>query len=359
MVIGVPCEIKEHEYRVGITPGGVRELRRDGHRVLVEKSAGIGSGYSDEDYAKEGTEVSNKNAVFKNSELIVKVKEPLSSEFKFFRKGQSLFTFLHLAPNPELVKILLQKHIAAFGYETLEVNSTLPLLEPMSEIAGKMAPLMAAYYQQKIHGGGGILLTGAHDIAPANVLVLGAGTVGLNAVKIAFNNGARVTVLNRGMEKLREIERIYNGHVKTLTVTDEHIKTEVPQADIVIGAVLVTGARAPRLIPRDLVAKMQKGSVIVDVAVDQGGCVETTRPTTHSNPVYSVNGIIHYAVTNMPGAYPKTSTIALTNRTIPYIKTLARDGIEEALKKDEALKSALNIFRGDIFHKGLAESLSA
>jgi len=356
MIIGIPKEIREHEYRVGITPEGVKELKKDGHRILIEKSAGAGSGFSDEDYIQCGAEVSDKNRLFNDSELIIKVKEPLSSEYDLLQEGQSLFTFLHLAPNLELFSVLLKKNITALAYETLEAGGILPLLMPMSEIAGKMAPVIAAYYQQKVHGGYGILLTGAEGIPPANVLILGAGTVGMNALKVAFGIGANITIINRGTDKFKLIDALYQGKVKTLISTKDNIESEVLKADVVIGAVLITGAITPKLISRALVSKMKKGSVIVDVAVDQGGCVETTRPTTHSNPVYIVDGVVHYAVVNMPGAYPRTSTLALTNRTLPYIKILAKTGIENAIKGNEPLRTALNTYKGKIMHKALAES---
>lgn len=356
MIIGIPKEIREHEYRVGITPEGVKELKKDGHRIIIEKSAGAGSGFSDEDYIQCGAEVSDKNRLFNDSELIIKVKEPLPSEYDLLQEGQSLFTFLHLAPNLELFSVLLKKNITALAYETLEADGILPLLMPMSEIAGKMAPVIAAYYQQKVHGGYGILLTGAEGIPPANVLILGAGTVGMNALKVAFGIGANITIINRGTDKFKLIDALYQGKVKTLISTKDNIESEVLKADVVIGAVLITGAITPKLISRALVSKMKKGSVIVDVAVDQGGCVETTRPTTHSNPVYIVDGVVHYAVVNMPGAYPRTSTLALTNRTLPYIKILAKTGIENAIKGNEPLRTALNTYKGKIMHKALAES---
>lgn len=355
MIIGIPKEIKEHEYRVGIIPSSVKELKKDGHRIIVEESAGEGSRFSDEDYQKAGAEILDKVRLFNDSELIVKVKEPLPTEYDLLREGQALFTFLHLAPNPELTSILLKKNVTALAYETLEVKGALPLLMPMSEIAGKMAPVIAAYYQQRVYGGEGILLTGVEGCPPAKVLVLGAGVVGMNALKVAYGIGASVTVINRGVEKLERINERYQGKVKTLTATKENIESEALKADVVIGAVLITGARTPKLISKELVSKMKKGAVIVDVAVDQGGCIETTKPTTHNNPVYSVNGVIHYAVSNMPGAYPRTSTLALTSKTIEYIKILANSGIENAIKENVQLKSALNTYKGKVVHEALAE----
>lgn len=358
MVIGIPKEIKEYEYRVGITPSGVRELKKEGHRIIVEESAGEGSDFSDKDYQKAGAELSDKNRVFNNSELIIKVKEPLPSEYDVLRKGQVLFTFLHLAANPELVNLLLRKNIAGFAYETLEENGILPLLTPMSEIAGRMAPVMAAYFLQRIHGGNGVLLSGVEGVPPARVLVLGAGVVGINATRVALGIGARVIVINRGIEKLQHIDELFHGNVDTLLATRENVEIEVLKADVLIGAVLVPGARTPTLVSKELVARMKKGSVIVDVSVDQGGCVETTKPTTYSNPVYIVDGVVHYTVANMPGAYPRTSTLALTNRTLSYVKMLSRNTIEDAIGKDKPLRSALNTYKGKIMNEALAKSLS-
>lgn len=357
MIIGVPKEIKEHEYRVGITPAGVKELAKGGHRIIVEQSAGTGSGFADEDYQLAGAEISDRKNLFHTSELIVKVKEPLPEEFYLFHEGQALFTFLHLASNPELTKILLQKNITGFAYETLEANNTLPLLKPMSEIAGKMAPFIAAFYLQKIHGGEGLLLTGAEGVSPAQVLILGAGVVGMNALKIASGMGAQVTVINRGAEKLKQIDEMYKGHVKTLPATAENIETETIRADVLIGAVYVTGSKTPKLISKELVSKMKKGAVIVDVSVDQGGCIETTRPATHNNPIYTVDGVVHYTVANMPGAYPRSSTLALTAATIEYIKILADNGLDLSVKAGHPLRTALNTCRGKIVHKAVAEAL--
>ena len=357
MIIGIPREIKEHEYRVGITPSGVTELVKEGHRVLAEVSAGIGSGFSDEDYQGAGAVITDKGSLFRDAELIVKVKEPLPLEYEMFRPGQAVFTFLHLASAPDLVKMLLEKNITAFAYETLEVNGAEPLLMPMSEIAGKMAPVIAAYFLQRIHGGSGILATGADGVLPARFLILGAGTVGMGALQVAVGMGADVTVINRGKDKLDRIDKMYGGKVKTVITTIENIEAEAVNADVIIGAVYVTGARTPKLISRGLISKMKNGSVLVDVSVDQGGCAETTRPTTHSHPIYTVDGVIHYCVTNMPGAYPRTSTLALTNRTIEYIKMLAGMGIEKAAAGDTSLKSALNTYNGRIMHKAVAASV--
>lgn len=355
MIIGVPKEIKEEEHRVAVTPSGVSELRKVGHHVLIERSAGEGSGFSDIEYEKAGALMVGKSELFNDADLILKVKEPLASEYDLFRKGQALFTYLHLAPNPDLIDFLLKKRITGLAYETLEIEGRLPLLKPMSEIAGKMAPVMAANFLQKVHGGSGVLMSGVEGAPCAKVLILGAGNVGMNALKVAYGMGAEVTVINKGSVKLAQIDRLFEGRVRTLHSTDENITAEVMEADVVIGAVLVTGAKAPKLISRELVSNMKKGSVIVDVAVDQGGCAETTRPTTHTDPVYTVDGVIHYAVANMPGAYPRTSTQALTNKTVEYVKILADMGIERAIEENAALKSALNTYQGNIMYQAITD----
>lgn len=357
MVIGIPKEIKDHEYRVSATPSGVSRLVSEGHTVIVEKHAGAGSGFPDDDYLRAGAKISDREALFRASELVVKVKEPLPAEFDLLRSSQILFTFLHLASNPELVSMLLKKKISALAYETLEDGGTLPLLQPMSEIAGKMAPVVGAYYLQKIHRGSGLLLTGAGGVSPARVLILGAGIVGMGALEVAHGMGARITVINRGAEKLKKIDALYHGKVKTLAATKDHIESEVLASDVLIGAVYVTGARTPKLVSRNLVSRMKKGSVIIDVSVDQGGCIETSRPTTHNDPVYVVDGIIHYSVTNMPGAYPRTSTLALTERTIGYISTLAASGTDQAIAGNSPLRSALNTHKGEIMNPAVAESI--
>lgn len=357
MRIGIPKEIKEHEYRVSLTPQGVKELVNNGHEVIVERSAGSGSGFPDDDYLGAGAELSDKRRLFDKSDLIVKVKEPLPAEYEFFREGQAVFTFLHLAANPELTEFLLMKKITGLAYETLEIDGYLPLLIPMSEIAGKMSPVIGAYYLQKIHGGSGILLAGVSGVSPAEVLILGAGTAGMSALRIVRGIGAEITVINRGEDKLRTIDNLYKGEVNTLISTEENIEKEVLRTDLLIGAVLVAGSRTPSLVSRELVSKMKKGSVIVDISVDQGGCVETTRPTNHSNPVYTVDGVIHYCVANMPGAYPKTSTLALAGRTLEYIKMIADIGIDNVVKEETPLRNALNTYNGGIMHKALADSI--
>ena len=358
MVIGVPKEIKREEYRVSITPSGVEELKRHGHSVYVEKGAGEGSGFSDADYLTSGAGVADRGTLFKEAELIVKVKELLPDEFGFVRERQALFTFLHLAPNNELTRVLLDKKVTSFGYETLRKGDALPLLAPMSEIAGRMAPLMGAYYLQKIHAGSGILSAGVPGVKPAKALILGAGVVGTNAARIALGLGIDTIVMNKGEERLRRIDELFMGRINTLPLKDYTIRKEIRDADIIIGAVLVPGGKTPMLVTKEMLKTMKRGSVIVDVSVDQGGCVETSRPTTHDNPVYSIEGIIHYTVANMPGAYPRTSTLALTNATLPYIAALADKGIESAIKKDIELRSALNTCNGEIMNAALKESLS-
>jgi alanine dehydrogenase len=356
MVVGVPREIMTHEYRVSVTPAGARELLGDGHRVLVEHGAGEGSDFPDAEYEAAGAALAGKDALFSEAELIVKVKEPVAPEYGFFRNGQALFTFLHLAPNRELIDMLLEKEITAIGYETLEDGKGLPLLKPMSAIAGRMSPLVAAQYLQRPLGGRGVLASGVPGVPPAYAVILGGGTVGENAARIALGLGMRVSVLNRGIGKLERLDEMYQGRVHTLAALEDTIAGEVREADILIGAVLVAGARAPRLVSRRMVQTMKRGAVIVDVSVDQGGCIETIRPTTHDDPVYEAEGVMHYAVTNMPGAYPRTATLALTNSTLPFVRRLAALGTETAIREDRALRSAVNTWRGSIVHAGLAES---
>ncbi|GAB4390017.1 MAG: alanine dehydrogenase [Thermodesulfovibrionales bacterium] len=357
VTIGIPREIKAHEYRVSVTPDGVAALKAGGHEVLVENSAGEGSGFEDALYRDAGAEVVGRDEVYCRSDLIVKVKEPLEEEYGLLREGQTLFTFLHLAPNPGLTDLLLRKNIAAFAYETLEDRGGLPLLTPMSEIAGRMSPLVAAYFLQRPMGGSGVLPAGAAGVPPARALVIGAGVVGTNAARVALGLGMRVTVVNRGLERLRELDGLLGGRIDTMSASEESISACLGEADVVVGAVLVKGARAPRCVTRGMLGLMKKGSVVVDVSIDQGGCFETSRPTTHDDPVYEVDGIIHYAVANMPGAFPRTSTLALSNATLPYIVKLASLGAEKAARQDPALRSALNTLRGKITHRGLAESL--
>ncbi len=357
MIIGIPKEIKKEEFRVSVTPSGARELRQAGHTILIETGAGTGSGFPDDEYLQADADVIDKEALFAKADLIVKVKEPLDSEYDLLTYGQALFTYLHLAPNRELTEILLKKNIAAFAYETLETRGILPLLIPMSEVAGRMAPLMGAFFLQKFHGGTGLLPSGIEGVRPAKAVILGAGVVGTNAARTASGIGMDVVVMNRGIERLQKIDEMFMGRVKTLALTRENILQEIEDADIVVGAVLVPGGKTPVLITRDMLKTMKKGAVIVDVAIDQGGCAETSRPSTHDKPIYEVDGIIHYTVANMPGAYPRTSTLALTNATLPYIKMLADRGISKAAE-DPILRTALNTYQGKIIHPVIAATMN-
>jgi alanine dehydrogenase len=358
MVIGVPKEIKDHEYRVSVTPNGVRALRQAGHDIWVEPSAGFGSGYSDEDYRGAGaTMADSKEQLFQKATLIVKVKEPLLSECHFFRPGQTLFTYLHLASLPDLTKALLETTITAIAYETIEaIDGTLPMLKPMSEIAGRMSVQIGARYLEKTQGGRGVLLAGVPGVDPGKVVVLGAGVVGSSAIRIAVGMGAQVTVINLDLERLRALDDLYCGRIVTRASSQAAIDESVMSADLVVGAVLVPGARAPKLVSRELVARMKPGAVVVDVAVDQGGCFETTKPTTHSDPVYVVNGVLHYCVANMPGVVPRTSTIALTNATLPYLLRLANQGIASSIRADPGLAKGVNLSGGKITCRGVADA---
>ena len=356
MIIGVPKEIKDYEYRVSLTPDGARVLLQAGHQVVVEPSAGQGSGFSDDAYRQAGAQVAGSKAeVFQQADLIVKVKEPQLSECALFRPGQVLFTYLHLASLPDLTKALVAADIMAIAYETVEARDhSLPMLRPMSEIAGRLAVQVGAHYLGTVQGGRGLLLAGVPGVPPAHVVVLGAGVVGTSAVRIAVGMGARVTVINLDLDRLRFLDDLYGGRIATCAATESAIERAVVDADLVIGAVLVPGARAPKVVSRALVKKMKPGSVIVDVAVDQGGCCETTRPTTHSEPVYAVDGVLHYCVTNMPGIVPHTSTLALTNTTLPYIVRLASEGVEKAIRADSGLAKGVNVMNGRITCQGVA-----
>lgn len=358
MLIGVPKEIKDHEYRVSLTPEGAATLRQSGHEVWLESSAGQGSGFSDDEYRKAGASVAgSKEEVFKKADLIVKVKEPLLSECHLFRPGQVLFTYLHLASLVDVTKELLSSKVTAIAYETTESkDGSLPMLKPMSEIAGRMSVQIGAQYMEKIHGGRGVLLGGVPGVEPGKVVVLGAGIVGSSAIRIAVGMGAQVTVINLDIERLRHLDDQYQGRIITRAASSTTIEEAVCLADLVIGAVLVPGAKAPTLVSRSLVSRMKSGSVIVDVSVDQGGCVETTRPTTHSDPVYVVDGVVHYCVANMPGIVPRTSTYALTNATLPYLLRLASDGVDRAIHADPGLAKGVNLKDGKIVHRGVAEA---
>ena len=358
MIIGVPKEIKDHEYRVSVTPDGVQALRQAGHEVLVEPTAGMGSGYSDDHYQRAGAKLaSSKEALFREAGVIVKVKEPQLSETRLFRSGQVLFTYLHLASSAELTKALLEAGITAIAYETIQAkDGTLPMLKPMSEIAGRMSVQVGAHYLEVTQGGRGLWLGGVPGVEPAKVVILGAGTVGSAATRIAVGMGAHVTVINLDIEQLRRLDDLYRGRIVTRASTQAAIEESVVTADLLIGAVLVPGARAPKLVSRALVGKMKSGSVIVDVAVDQGGCVETSRPTTHSNPIYLVEDVLHYCVANMPGIVPRTSTQALTNATLPYLLTLGSFGVDAAVRADAGLAKGVNLSQGKVTCRGVAEA---
>jgi len=356
MIIGVAKEIKPHEYRVALSPHGVAQLVRDGHRVLVEHAAGTGSGYDDEHYRSAGGELVNHTTLFGMAELVVKVKEPLPAEFDLLRQGQILFTYLHLAPNRPLTDLLITRGVTAFAYETLEKDGGTPLLTPMSEIAGRMAPLIGSYYLQRFLGGNGLLPTGVPGVRPARALIIGAGIVGRNAARTSVGLGMETVILNRGSERLREMEQEFHSRVRTGFLNDTSMRDELARADIVVGGLYAKGERTPVVIDRQMLSVMQRGAIIVDVAIDQGGCVETSRPTTHDDPVFETDGIMHYCVANMPGAYPHTATIALTSATLPYIRLLAQLGGEEAVKSSPELRSALNIHHGTIVHPAVAYS---
>jgi alanine dehydrogenase len=357
MIVGVAREIKEYEYRVAMTPQGAARMVHDGHTILVEQGAGQGSGFADADYLVAGAFLVDRKALFAEAEMLVKVKEPLPAEYPLLRPGQILFAYLHLAPNPLLTETLIKRGITAFAYETLERDGHTPLLTPMSEIAGRMAPLMGCYFLQRPHGGTGLLPSGVSGVGPARAVIIGAGIVGQGAAFTASGIGMATMVLNRGADRLREIDQLFRGTVKTRLLTPDALREEIATADLVVGALYATGSRTPVVISRDMLGSMKPGAVIVDVAIDQGGCAETSRPTTHDSPVFTVDGIIHYCVANMPGAYPRTSTEALTNATLPYIRQLARQGADAAATSTE-LSSALNIKEGAIIHKGVAAAAS-
>jgi alanine dehydrogenase len=359
MIVGVPKETKVHEYRVGLTPQSVRELVAHGHEVRVETRAGAGIDFDDEAYRAAGaTIVATADEVFATAALVVKVKEPQEGERRRLREGQVLFTYLHLAPDPAQAKDLIASRAICIAYETVtSASGSLPLLAPMSEVAGRMSIQAGASALEKSKGGRGVLLSGVPGVAPAKVVILGGGVVGVNAAQMAAGLGADVTVLDRSLDALRRIDARFGSAVKTLFSTDAAVEAEVLQADLVIGAVLVPGAAAPRLISRKLLARMKRGAVLVDVSIDQGGCFETSRATTHDAPTYEVDGVIHYCVANMPGAVARTSTIALNNATLPFVLALADKGWKRALREDAHLANGLNIARGQVTHRAVAEAL--
>ncbi|MCX7098288.1 MAG: alanine dehydrogenase [Methylococcales bacterium] len=358
MLIGLPKEIKDNEFRVGMMPSTVQTLTQQGHQVLVQTGAGIGSGFTDSEYQAVGATIVPHAEAAWAAQLVVKVKEPIATEYHFLREGLLLFTFLHLASNQALTEALLASGTTAIAYETVQsTTGQLPLLTPMSEVAGRMATQVGAFYLLKHQGGRGVLMGGVPGVAPANVLILGAGIVGSNAARVAVGLGAQVTVLDISHERLKYLDDIYRGQLQTRASNQHTLESLLPTADLVIGAVLIPGGRAPSLITRAMLPIMQKNAVIVDVAVDQGGCIETTRPTTHSNPSYEVDGIVHYCVANMPGAVPRTSTIALNNQTASYIKQLADQGLA-ALRNNPALCQGLNTTHGQITHPEIASAFA-
>jgi alanine dehydrogenase len=358
MIIGVPKEIKDHETRVGLVPSGVIALREAGHEVLVETHAGEGSSITDREYMQAGAAILASAAeVWRRADLVVKVKEPQPGEYGYFRPGLILFTYLHLAPLPDLTDKLISSKVNGVAYETiLESDGSLPLLTPMSEVAGRMAVQVGAQYLEKPNGGRGILIGGVPGVAPANVVILGGGIVGTNAAKIAVGMGAHVTIIDRNLNRLRQLDDIFNGEVVTLASNVWTISENLKTADLVVGAVLIPGASAPRLVKREMIATMKRGAVVVDVAIDQGGCFETSHATTHTEPVYLVDGVLHYCVSNMPAAVPHTSTFALTNATFPYLLELANYGLEGACERHASLKKGVNTYNGYVTHAGVAAS---
>lgn len=360
MVIGVPKETKDNEFRVAMVPAGARALKEAGFKVIVEKDAGSGSIIPDNDYEAAGAEiVKTAEEVYSKADLIVKVKEPLEREFKYFKEGQIIFTFFHFASNTSLADELIKKNVTAIAYETVELDDrTLPILTPMSEIAGRLSVQVGAHHLMKAYGGRGVLLSGVPGVERGVVAILGGGIVGLNAAKIAVGLNAEVLLLDNRLERLRYLDDVFGGRIKTLASNAYNVESALRRCELLIGAVHIPGARTAKLITRDMLKLMKKGSVIVDVSVDQGGCVETIRPTTHTNPVFEVDGIVHYGVSNMPGAVPRTSTFALTNATTPYIIKLARSGFKGAIEADPSLKRGVNIHNSHVTHKTVAEALN-
>lgn len=359
MRIGTPKELKNHEYRVGLTPASARELVKAGHEVMIQKGAGIGVGLSDADYAMAGATVAAEAAeIFAWADLLVKVKEPQPQECRMLRRGQTLFTYLHLAPDPAQTELLLASGATAIAYETVTAaDGSLPLLAPMSEVAGRLAAQAGAHCLEKAQGGAGVLLGGVPGVAPAKVLIIGGGVVGDNAAAMALGMGADVTLLDCSLSRLRQVGMEYGGRVKCVYSTADAIEEYALRSDLVIGAVLVPGAAAPKLLSRDIIARMKAGSVVVDVAIDQGGCFETSRPTTHQQPTYLVDGVAHYCVANMPGAVPRTSTFALNNATLPFIMALAEQGVKQALLRDPGLRNGLNVHQGRVTCEAVARDL--
>lgn len=359
MIIGVPKEIKISENRVGITEAGVKQLVKEGNTVYIEKDAGLGSQITNEQYVKMGAKILDTKAeVYKKADMIMKVKEPLSDEYELLRENQILYTYLHLAAEPKLTKVLCERKVKAIAYETIQLpDGSLPLLKPMSEVAGRMATQIGAFYLQKDHGGKGILLGGVTGVRPAKVTIIGGGVVGTNAAKMAMGLGANVTVLDLNTARLEYLDDIFQGRLMTLYSNTKNIEEAVRDCDLLIGGVLITGQKAPTLVSKELVSSMSKGSVVVDVAVDQGGCIETCRPTSHQQPTYEVDGVIHYCVPNMPGVVPRTSTYALTNMTLKYGSMIASMGVEDAVAKDAALLKGINVYNGYVCYEPVAHDL--
>ena len=356
MRIGVAKEIKSDEYRVALTPAGALELINAGHEVLVETDAGTGSAFPDDAYARLGAAIGSVEDVWERSDLVLKVKEPIASEYARLREGQILFTYLHIAADEPLTRALIDSGITAVAYETVEMRGGLPLLAPMSEVAGRLAPQAGAYFLEKPLGGRGLLLGGVPGVAPGKVVIIGGGVVGYNAAVIALGLGAQVTILDRSIDRMRHLEEVLSGRVTLLMSSSLQIAASVEDADLVIGAVLVPGALAPKLVTREMIAGMKSGAVVVDVAIDQGGCFETSRATTHADPVYVVDEVTHYCVANMPGGVPVTSTRALTNATLPYVEAIARHGLRDAVAADPALAKGVNVIEGKVTYEAVADA---
>lgn len=359
MIIGIPKEIKNNENRVAITPAGVVALKKSGHQVLIEQGAGLGSGFEDADYKAAGADIlAEAKDVWGKADMVMKVKEPISSEYGYFRKGLVLFTYLHLAAEPKLAKALVDSGVTAIAYETVEVNRTLPLLTPMSEVAGRMASQIGAQFLEKSKGGKGILLSGVPGVKRGKVTIIGGGVVGTNAAKIAVGLGADVTLIDLSAERLRQLDDQFGKDIQTLMSNPLNIAEAVKDSDLVIGAVLIPGAKAPKLVTEEMIKSMSPGSVVVDVAIDQGGIIETVdKITTHDDPTYTKHGVVHYAVANMPGAVPRTSTIGLTNVTMPYALQIANKGVEQAVAENQALALGVNVTNGSITYKAVARDL--
>lgn len=357
MIIGCPTEIKTKENRVGIVPAAVQALKTDGHRVLIQRGAGIGSGISDEEYVAVGAQIiDTAQQVWSDSEMIVKVKEPMQAEYPLIKDDQIIYTFFHLAAEPELTQVLLKKQVSAVAYETIQVGHTLPLLKPSSEVAGRMSVQVGAYCLEKHQGGKGILLGGVTGVPRGKVAIIGGGVAGMNAAKMAVGVGADVVVIDNNLERLEYLDDVFLGRIQTLFSTPHNVAQAVIEADLVIGAVLIAGAKAPKLVKREHISQMGKGSVIVDIAIDQGGCVETMHATTHDNPTFMVDGVVHYGVANMPGAVARTSTFALSHATLTYMRILAEFGVVQGCRRSAPLKLGLNTFKGHITYEAVAQA---